>query len=256
MGVTIQGTPGFTVPDGTFSLSNYNINLPSGIVSGEKLLIIVAIKGQVSNTPISFNTLTATLKYIWRNGNQVANCFFLVEATGSEGSTTGITVETPGSTAEPSAVAWRITGWTGNLEADFASGSSISTINLPSVTPSWGAKDTKWMAYSSNNAGGRTVTTYPPDYTDTQNMPAPGIGAAQSLAWGWRDLNATSEDPGSYLWSAAGNVHGITVALEPITANNIRIVPDAILAQTNLTGALGTITDDPDSPDASWLVAP
>lgn len=35
-----------------------------------------------------------------------------------------------------------------------------------------------------------------------------------------------------------------------------RIAPDAILAQTNLTGAVSAIQDDPDSADASWLTAP
>lgn len=34
-----------------------------------------------------------------------------------------------------------------------------------------------------------------------------------------------------------------------------RAVPDAILAQTALTGAVTAIQDDPDSPDGSWLVA-
>lgn len=35
-----------------------------------------------------------------------------------------------------------------------------------------------------------------------------------------------------------------------------RLAPDAILAQTNLTGAVSAIQDDPDSPDANWLTAP
>lgn len=34
-----------------------------------------------------------------------------------------------------------------------------------------------------------------------------------------------------------------------------RLAPDAILLQTNLVGTLSAITDDPDSPDASWLTA-
>lgn len=34
-----------------------------------------------------------------------------------------------------------------------------------------------------------------------------------------------------------------------------RFAPDAILAQTGLTGAVSTIQDDPDSPDANWLTA-
>lgn len=32
-----------------------------------------------------------------------------------------------------------------------------------------------------------------------------------------------------------------------------RLAPDAILTQTNLTGAVADIDEDPDSPDASWL---
>lgn len=34
-----------------------------------------------------------------------------------------------------------------------------------------------------------------------------------------------------------------------------RLAPDAILEQTNLTGAVADIQDDPDSPDGSWLTA-
>ena len=29
--------------------------------------------------------------------------------------------------------------------------------------------------------------------------------------------------------------------------------PDALLVQTNLSGAVAAIQDDPDSPDANWL---
>jgi hypothetical protein len=34
-----------------------------------------------------------------------------------------------------------------------------------------------------------------------------------------------------------------------------RMAPSALLEQTNLTGVVGNIQDDPDSPDANWLVA-
>lgn len=34
-----------------------------------------------------------------------------------------------------------------------------------------------------------------------------------------------------------------------------RLAPDAILEQTNLTGSLANIQDDPDTPDANWLTA-
>ncbi len=34
-----------------------------------------------------------------------------------------------------------------------------------------------------------------------------------------------------------------------------RLAPDAILAMTNLSGVVGDIQDDPDAPDANWLLA-
>lgn len=40
------------------------------------------------------------------------------------------------------------------------------------------------------------------------------------------------------------------------TVNSTRMAPDAILAQTNLTGTVTAIQDDPDSADANWLTAP
>lgn len=40
------------------------------------------------------------------------------------------------------------------------------------------------------------------------------------------------------------------------TVPTTRIAPDTILAQTNLTGAVSAIQDDPDAPDANWLTAP
>ncbi|MBL4838397.1 MAG: hypothetical protein JKY34_12555 [Kordiimonadaceae bacterium] len=38
--------------------------------------------------------------------------------------------------------------------------------------------------------------------------------------------------------------------------SNISLSPDAILEQTNLTGAVADIQDSPASPDANWLTAP
>ena len=52
----------------------------------------------------------------------------------------------------------------------------------------------------------------------------------------------------------AGGTGASTEADPPITAME-RAAPDAILAQTGLTGAVTAIQDDPDSPDGSWLVA-
>lgn len=37
-------------------------------------------------------------------------------------------------------------------------------------------------------------------------------------------------------------------------ALNVSLVPDAIITQTNLAGAVTDIDDAPDAPDANWLI--
>ena len=39
------------------------------------------------------------------------------------------------------------------------------------------------------------------------------------------------------------------------TGGPVTLIPDTLLQQDNLTGALSTIQDDPDSPDANWMTA-
>lgn len=60
-------------------------------------------------------------------------------------------------------------------------------------------------------------------------------------------------------WDVAANARTVLVAYAtgaaPATEVQ-RMAPDAILASTGLTGTVTDIQDDPDTPDANWLVAP
>lgn len=46
------------------------------------------------------------------------------------------------------------------------------------------------------------------------------------------------------------------LVVDYVTGGYSRLAPDAILAQTNLTGAVSAIQDDPDSETGVWLTAP
>lgn len=59
-----------------------------------------------------------------------------------------------------------------------------------------------------------------------------------------RDANANNLVEGMIFW-----VFGLPDPIE-------RIAPDAIVFQSRLSGAVTTIQDDPDSPDANWLAYP
>lgn len=138
-----------------------------------------------------------------------------------------------------------------------------TNINTTNVTADWYA----WDGVSDT------------DYTDTAGTNAIAGTSISSLTVGQDNdiplLNATanvSKTSSSYLrlHGTGGAVTSFNdlqfAAIEHTTqvearliVNHVsvtRIAPDAILAQTNLTGAVSVIQDDPDSPDANWLTAP
>jgi hypothetical protein len=75
---------------------------------------------------------------------------------------------------------------------------------------------------------------------------------------GWIEADGSGSDTGP---SGAGlgtikGMGGIWRLREVTGASSTeRLPPDAIITQTNLTGAVTDIDDDPDSPDANWLTA-
>ncbi|KKL61161.1 hypothetical protein LCGC14_2198090, partial [marine sediment metagenome] len=120
-------------------------------------------------------------------------------ADGSEGST--ITVVT--SNAEMTAhTSYRITDYLGIPEIG-ATVTSISAIpDPPNLTPSWGAKDTLWLAITGYDIGQTAISAYPASYTDGRNdrsdsVNGVGVGIAR------RELNAASENPGTFTLSTS-----------------------------------------------------
>ncbi len=57
-------------------------------------------------------------------------------------------------------------------------------------------------------------------------------------------------------FAAYGNTSGTAARLIVTYTDRTRMAPDAIISQTNLTGAVTAVQDNPDAPDASWLIAP
>lgn len=90
-----------------------------------------------------------------------------------------------------------------------ATGDSTSP-DPPSLTPAGGAKDYLWIASQGNDDTDAT-TGYPTNYTNGTNTVGSGGGFA-STATARRELNATTEDPGTFTLAAAeGWVAQLTV---------------------------------------------
>ncbi|MBA7703577.1 hypothetical protein ES703_112363 [subsurface metagenome] len=108
---------------------------------------------------------------------------------------------------------YRITNYSGIPEVEISSQGTGGSPNPPSLSPSWGALDTLWLAccgYDTN----LTVTAYPTNYTNGRNDYADdaqgcGVGTAR------RELNASSEDPSAFTISSPEYWIANTVAVQP-----------------------------------------
>lgn len=186
------------------STKNHVINLPSGIVSGDLLLAFLSITSSSSHVwPAGWTRIAHSA-----NGGDIRVSIGYRIADGTEGAT--ITVATSANRADAS-ISYRITGDNGSApEVDSAIATS-TTPDPPNNSPSWGVKDTLWIAVQGFNSATATLDTYPSSYTDgqTEGANAPEVSVAR------RELNAASENPGTFTISTSLAWVAYTVAVEP-----------------------------------------
>lgn len=182
------------------SANPYVINLPSGIVAGDLLIVIYG----------SDNNTTVTTPAGWTAPTDVTgdpNFYIMYRvADGSEGSTVSLTR----STGQPSgAVSYRITGYTGVPEVATATNGSSANPDSGNLAPSWGTKDTLWLScFAVNSASGSSITSPPANYSNTLTNDNFRVGSAQ------RANRASSEDPGSFTLAGSETWRAQTVGIQ------------------------------------------
>lgn len=187
--------------------TEHTVNLPANISAGNLLLVFFA----------SDEVPTITFPEGWTQLFQEVNATCIKFgawyriADGEEGAT--ITVTT--SASEQSAhTSYRITGYSGTPEAGTATTGYTVNPNPPNLTPSWGAADTLWFASCSNDFL-PIVTVYPTDYTDGRYDNSYTINGCL-VGTARRELNAVSEDPGTFTLSFQELWVANTVAIKPV----------------------------------------
>jgi hypothetical protein len=200
------------------------LTLPTNIVSGDLLLMFFAVDGtDAGDLPAGWTREFNT------SGNTRQFTLYRRTSDGGEGST--ITVNT--ASAEGSAyTGYRISDWNALEKTTDLTGTNSSSPNSPSLTPTWGAKDTLWLSACGYDPGNRSISTYPASYINGRNDRwsngnGVGVGSATRL------LNATSDDPGAFTLSANAPWFAATIAIEPSAAGG----PDDV---TFVDGATGT----------------
>ena len=189
----------------TGSGTSHTVNLPAGIEAGDLLLVFFASDG----------TPTITFPGGWTELFQTSNdsvgfgAWYRI-ADGEEGATITVTTSASEMTAHTS---YRITGYSGTPEVGTRVPGFSCYPDPSSLTPSWEAKDTLWFACEGNNKDS-TVGAYPTNYTNGRNdyafnLQGVSVGSAR------RELNAVSEDPGTFTISFSSQWIATTVAIQP-----------------------------------------
>lgn len=174
--------------------ASHTVNLPSGIASGDLLIIALAVDGNPTITwpsgwtQFGANVIPAaehTLATAYRNAN------------GTEGATTTVTTSVNEKSA---AIVWRITGNDSATAPERSTGVAIDNADADpdALTPTGGAKDYLWLAVGGNTGG--AFLTAPTNYVNLLFAVSGGGTSASQVAVGgaWRQLNAASENPGAF----------------------------------------------------------
>lgn len=204
---TIAGTVANTA-DATAATSRA-VNLPSGITSGELLLMFMGSGAATTYNATGWTDLLAS--------NAVYGILYRI-ADGSEGATVTVTT----ASTKLACIVFRVTNWFGSgipAKTTLVSGSSTAP-DPGALTPAWGAADTLWFAFEGSG-NGATATVYPTNYADNQTTVAATGGSAATrggAAVATRNLNNASDDPSAFTISTSASWGAFTIGVRPAPA--------------------------------------
>lgn len=198
------------------SSSPFTLNMPTGLAAGDLMVMVLDRfgSGQTFTWPAGWTQVfsiddgrtTSTFAVAWKI------------AVGGEGSTISVSSSTT-ATRVIAAGAYRIDFAAASAGIEAATATSTTQGNPPSLTPSWGALDTLWLAVMASGDS-LSLDGYPANYSSDQQS----VTAAPTLAMATRQLNATSDNPPFYSTSGGGISTGYaaaTIAIKPEAAASI-----------------------------------
>lgn len=172
--------------------TSHTVNLPASISANDLLIVVFGVANMPTITTPSGWTLLRNV--VERPGISETHQFsiFYKVASGSEGATLTITTGTSNRSAH---VSYRITTatYTGSPEASTGTSAGTGDANPDSLTPSGGAKDYLWLA-----VGGLRSQTFSGVPTSYSTLVTAATSSQIAVGTGNRQLNATSEDPGTF----------------------------------------------------------
>ncbi len=237
--------------NGSTATTSPVVNLPSSIVAGETLFILIR---NAAGGTITFPNEGTDWVQLFEDSSDASNDTIALawrKASGSEGATVTLTFGTSGKFA---ALAWRVQGATDPTVrapefATLVTGSS-DVPDPGSLSPTGGAKDYLWIWMG----GWEGEQTSPPTGNPTNYNLANSIAGADSgtvgaiatncrVATAARQLNAVSENPLSWQISVSDDWTATVIAVHPAPpAYSINAEPGAYALSGSAAGLLATRT--------------
>ena len=192
-------------------------NMPSGIVAGDTLLALVAVDGP--NQAVTFTggwtklldgaagsdgSVTLAVAYKKAVGSDTLS---LTIGSGQQGSCRVIRVDTA---EDPDTQAPEIGAVT-------TGASQFPNVGL--ITPIGGAKDYKFYAVCAHDRN-RAFTSAPTDYQANDASLISGGSNGSHLAWGDRDVNASTQDPDNFSFASSDGFANVVVVVHPGATGN------------------------------------
>ena len=206
------------------NVTSHTVNLPSDIVSGE-LLIVCFSKDGGFGTSWPEGWIEFFEGQVGGGHNTLALAYR--EADGTEGST--ITVTTS-SSDRSTHVSYRISGAedpdTQAPETHAFTGGDDANPDPANLTPTGGAKDYLWIAVEGHDRN-HSLDAIPTDYTNALGIVGGGANSC-GINSGRRNLNASSENPGTFTIGGSDTWIAQTIAVHPASVS----APSGIIDQT------------------------
>ena len=215
----VEGTPATTSQ--TSNVTSQAINMPSGITAGETLLAFIAVDGDRTFGHTGWDVVA---NVVGTDGTTPSPRLLILKRTAAGGDTLTLTIS---SAEQLAAIIWRVSG-AGSIEAATAVSSAIgSSLDPPSLTPTFGAQNTLWIAVAANDNGNRTITGYPTGYSNNQQNEATASVGGAGVATASLKSATASQDPAAFTLSASNSWATATVAVAPDPGATI-ISPTAV----------------------------
>lgn len=197
--------------------TSHTFTLPASIVAGELLLLIVSI----GSTAATFNALAGWTELLDESAAAGLKVIYKIAAGGDSNPTF-----TSSASTRSAGIAFRISGHNSATNAPevgtTATGTS-TTPNPPNLAPVGGiAKDYLWIAFCGSSGeqadDGTYCTAFPTNYGSNhlqKTCGTAGTNLGGMVACASRNLNGTSDDPGTFTVSENDAWRAQTVVVHP-----------------------------------------